>query len=62
VLDIKIRAWPTHAANKPIAMIPTALPHGTSLRARRVGAAEFEPPSLDDWPKIAWTRQRSPGA
>jgi len=56
VLDIKIRAWPTHAANKPIAMIPNcAATRHVHFALDGSGPAEFEPPSLDDWPKIAWT-------
>jgi fumarate hydratase, class I len=56
VLDVKIRAWPTHAANKPVAMIPNC---AATRHARFVldgsGPAELEAPSLDDWPKITWT-------
>jgi len=56
VLDIKIRAWPTHAANKPIAIIPNcAATRHVHFALDGSGPAEFEPPSLDDWPKIAWT-------
>src|SRR6267143_974687 len=56
VLDIKIRAWPTHAANKPIAMIPNcAATRHVHFALDGSGPAEFEPPSLEDWPKIAWT-------
>ena len=56
VLDVKIRAWPTHAANKPIAMIPNcAATRHAHFALDGSGPAEFEPPSLEDWPKITWT-------
>jgi fumarate hydratase, class I len=59
VLDVKIRHWPTHAANKPVAMIPNcAATRHVHFVLDGKGAAEFEPPSLEDWPKIAW----APGA
>jgi fumarate hydratase, class I len=56
VLDVKIRTWPTHAANKPIAMIPNcAATRHVHFTLDGFGPAQFEPPSLDDWPKVAWT-------
>jgi fumarate hydratase class I len=56
VLDIKIRSFPTHAANKPIAMIPNcAATRHVHFVLDGSGAAEFEAPSLEDWPKVAWT-------
>jgi fumarate hydratase class I len=56
VLDIKIRAWPTHAANKPIAMIPNcAATRHAHFALDGFGPALFQPPSLDEWPKVAWT-------
>src|SRR6266705_2790566 len=56
VLDVKIRAWPTHAANKPVAMIPNcAATRHAHFMLDGSGPAEFEAPSLDDWPKITWT-------
>ncbi|MGC2517503.1 MAG: fumarate hydratase [Burkholderiales bacterium] len=55
VLDVKIRTWPTHAANKPIAMIPNcAATRHAHFVLDGSGPAEFEAPSLDDWPKVAW--------
>jgi fumarate hydratase class I len=55
VLDIKIRSFPTHAANKPIAMIPNcAATRHVHFVLDGSGAAEFEAPSLEDWPKITW--------
>jgi fumarate hydratase class I len=59
VLDVKIRSFPTHAANKPIAMIPNcAATRHVHFVLDGSGAAEFDAPSLEDWPRITW----SPGA
>ena len=56
VLDVKILAYPTHAANKPIAMIPNcAATRHAHFVLDGSGSAEFEAPSLDDWPKVAWS-------
>src|SRR6266851_5974142 len=56
VLDVRIRAWPTHAANKPIAMIPNcAATRHAHFVLDGSGPAQFEPPSLEDWPEIDWT-------
>ena len=54
VLDVKVADHPTHAVNKPVAMIPNC----TATRHVRFvldgsGPAEFVPPNLDDWPDIA---------
>jgi fumarate hydratase class I len=56
VLDVKIRQFPTHAASKPVAMIPNcAATRHVHFVLDGSGAVELEPPSLDDWPKITWT-------
>jgi fumarate hydratase class I len=56
VLDVKIRAFATHAANKPIAMIPNcAATRHAHFVLDGSGAVSLEPPSLADWPKITWT-------
>jgi fumarate hydratase, class I len=56
VLDVKIMSYPTHAASKPVAMIPNcAATRHVHFVLDGTGAAELEPPSLDDWPKVAWT-------
>jgi fumarate hydratase class I len=56
VLDVKIRSWPTHAANKPVAMIPNcAATRHAHFVLDGSGPASLEPPSLDDWPKVTWT-------
>jgi fumarate hydratase class I len=55
VLDVKIRSFPTHAANKPIAMIPNcAATRHVHFVLDGSGPAEFEAPSLEDWPKVTW--------
>jgi fumarate hydratase class I len=55
VLDIKIIDYPTHAANKPIAMIPNcAATRHAHFVLDGSGAAEFKPPRLEDWPEITW--------
>ncbi|MFM2052299.1 MAG: hypothetical protein RL456_336 [Pseudomonadota bacterium] len=55
VLDVKIRTYPTHAASKPIAMIPNcaATRHGHFVLDGS-GPAFMEPPSLDLWPDVSW--------
>ncbi len=55
VLDIKIKDYPTHAANKPVAIIPNcAATRHTHFVLDGSGAAEFTPPRLEDWPHITW--------
>ncbi|MEE8320979.1 MAG: fumarate hydratase [Gammaproteobacteria bacterium] len=55
VLDVKIRDYPTHAANKPVAMIPNcAATRHTHFKLDGSGPALQTPPSLDDWPDITW--------
>jgi len=55
VLDVKIRSFPTHAANKPIAIIPNcAATRHVHFVLDGSGPAEFEAPSLEDWPKVTW--------
>ena len=53
VLDVKVREYPTHAANKPVAVIPncTATRH-LHFTLDGSGPARFEPPDLADWPDI----------
>lgn len=53
VLDIKIRDYPSHAANKAIAIIPNcAATRHIHFELDGSGAASFEPPSMDIWPEI----------
>lgn len=55
VLDVKIFDFPTHAASKPIAMIPncTATRHAEFVLDGS-GAAELPIPSPADWPSVTW--------
>ena len=56
VLDVKIRTYPAHAANRPVAMIPNcAATRHAHFVLDGSGPAQFEAPSLDDWPKVTWT-------
>jgi fumarate hydratase, class I len=55
VLDIKINDYPTHAANKPVAIIPNcAATRHTHFVLDGSGPVEFTPPRLEDWPKVTW--------
>ena len=55
VLDVKIRDYPTHAANKPIAMIPNcAATRHAHFVLDGSGAVSLDAPSLEDWPKVTW--------
>ena len=62
VLDIKIAMQATHAAGKPVAMIPNcAATRHAHIVLDGSGPAYLEPPSLADWPQVNWTpdHQRS---
>jgi fumarate hydratase class I len=55
VLDIKIRMYPTHAASKPVAMIPNcAATRHAHFVLDGSGPAYLDPPPLDSWPKVNW--------
>ena len=55
VLDVKIAMYPTHAASKPVAMIPNcAATRHAHFVLDGSGAAYLEPPSLDLWPDVKW--------
>lgn len=56
VLDVKIRDWPTHAASKPVALIPNcAATRHAHFTLDGGGPSFLEPPSLDVWPEVAWS-------
>jgi fumarate hydratase class I len=56
VLDVKIRTYPAHAANRPVAMIPNcAATRHAHFVLDGSGPAEFEAPKLSDWPAVTWT-------
>ncbi len=56
VLDIKIKMYPTHAAGKPVAMIPNcAATRHAHFVLDGSGPVYLDPPSLDLWPNVNWT-------
>ena len=56
VLDVKIKMYPTHAASKPIAMIPNcAATRHAHFVMDGSGPVYLTPPSLDTWPDVNWT-------
>ena len=56
VLDVKLKLYPTHAASKPVAMIPNcAATRHAHFVLDGSGPAVLEPPSLEQWPKVTWT-------
>jgi fumarate hydratase class I len=55
VLDVKIKMYPTHAASKPVAMIPNcAATRHAHFVLNGSGPVYLDPPSLDLWPDVAW--------
>ncbi|MET4579242.1 fumarate hydratase [Ottowia thiooxydans] len=55
VLDVKIAMYPTHAASKPVAMIPNcAATRHAHFVMDGSGPTYLEAPSLDLWPKVDW--------
>ncbi|HEY0198685.1 MAG TPA: fumarate hydratase [Rhodanobacter sp.] len=55
VLDIKIKDYPTHAANLPVAMIPNcAATRHAHFTLDGSGPVMLDPPSLADWPKLTY--------
>ena len=55
VLDVKIKMYPTHAASKPVAMIPNcAATRHAHFVMDGSGPVYLEAPSLQLWPKIDW--------
>ncbi|MBE7416153.1 MAG: fumarate hydratase [Ideonella sp.] len=55
VLDVKIKTYPTHAASKPVAMIPNcAATRHAHLVLDGSGPVFLEPPGSDLWPDVHW--------
>ena len=55
VLDVKILSYPTHAASKPVGMIPNcAATRHIHFTLDGTGPALLTPPSLDEWPDVHW--------
>jgi len=56
VLDVKIKMYPTHAASKPVAMIPNcAATRHAHFALDGSGPVFLDAPSLDLWPNVNWT-------
>lgn len=55
VVDIKVADFPTHAANKPVAIIPNcAATRHAHFTLDGSGPAALPAPKLEDWPEITW--------
>jgi len=55
VLDVKIKTYPTHAASKPVAMIPNcAATRHAHVVLDGSGPVFLEPPGSDLWPDVHW--------
>jgi fumarate hydratase class I len=60
ILDVKILDYPTHAASKPVAMIPNcAATRHAHFTLDGSGPAFLETPNLDDWPKVNWVPDKA---
>src|SRR5690606_38366060 len=60
VLDIKVKDYPTHAANLPVAMIPNcAATRHAHFTLDGSGPVALDPPSLEDWPKLIYNPQNA---
>ncbi len=55
VVDVKINSVPTHAASKPVVMIPNcAATRHVHFHLDGSGPANLVPPKLEEWPEITW--------
>jgi len=53
VLDVKVTEYPTHAASKPVALLPNcAATRHVHFTLDGSGPAVLTPPSLEDWPTL----------
>ena len=60
VLDVKILDYPTHAASKPIAIIPNcAATRHAHFTLDGSGAVQLATPRLSDWPAVTWHPDRN---
>lgn len=60
VLDVKILDYPTHAASKPVAIIPNcAATRHAHFTLDGNGVAHLPVPSLADWPAVTWRPDRN---
>lgn len=55
VLDVKISSYPTHAASKPVAIMPNcAGTRHTHIVLDGSGPVYPTPPKMSDWPDVTW--------
>ncbi|MBW8192414.1 fumarate hydratase [Neiella marina] len=55
VVDVKVKTAPTHAASKPVCMIPNcAATRHVHFHLDGSGPAELKAPSISDWPEVTW--------
>ncbi|MDH5300649.1 MAG: fumarate hydratase [Gammaproteobacteria bacterium] len=55
VVDVKIHDYPTHAASKPVALIPNcAATRHVHFTLDGSGVAQLTPPKMADWPSVTW--------
>lgn len=55
VVDVKIKSAPTHAASKPVCLIPNcAATRHVHFTLDGTGPADLQPPKLEEWPYITW--------
>lgn len=55
VVDVKVADYPTHAANKPVAIIPNcAATRHAHFVLDGSGPVALPAPKLEDWPEITW--------
>ncbi|MEH6550459.1 MAG: fumarate hydratase [Pseudomonadales bacterium] len=55
VVDVKVKDFPSHAANKAVAIIPNcAATRHAHFVLDGSGPSLQTPPSLEDWPEITW--------
>ena len=60
ILDVKIMDWPTHAASKPVAMIPNcAATRHAHFTLDGSGPTFLETPDLANWPKVDWVPDKA---
>jgi len=56
VLDVKVKDYPTHAVNLPVALIPNcAATRHAHFVLDGSGPVALEPPSLKDWPELTYS-------
>ncbi|TIP84204.1 MAG: fumarate hydratase, partial [Mesorhizobium sp.] len=53
VVDVKVATYPTHAASKPVALIPQcAANRHLTFTLDGTGPVQLQPPDLSEWPQI----------